>query len=168
MVEDGRPSDGPAADGHGRASPLLSGTPPTGTLEELNRKLDLLIGKVDALEALLGTGDNPLLSSLLRGVRLQAALAEDALRGADYLSRLGVRDRIAQDVLEALLERDGQNVSQLTERIRTRRGSASRRVVTAKLAALEHQGLVKERPGSGRAKRFYLKGEKHIEDKHQF
>jgi len=131
--------------------------PSVEELENLNRKLDTLISKMDAIETVLGMNSHPVLSSVLRGVKLETGLAEGALRGADYLTSLGVRDRIAQDVLKALMEKDGQNVTQVTESIRLRRGSASRRIVATKLASLERKGLVEQRPGAGRSKRFFIK-----------
>ena len=135
-------------------------SPPTREeIESLNHKLDTLISKMGAVETLLEMKSNPVLSSALNRVKLEAGLAENAIRGADYFSSLGVRDRIAQDALETLFEKDGQNITQITENIRRRRGSASRRIVAAKLDALERKGLVVQKPGAGRSKRFFIKKE---------
>ena len=53
-----------------------------------------------------------------------------------------VKDPISKEILNVLFERNGQNTSQITEIIRERRGSASRRIVRQKLVKLESLGYV--------------------------
>ncbi len=156
---EGQNENGVAGGDETEKAPAGTSPPTREEIESLNHKLDTLISKMGAVETLLGMNSNPVLSSALNRVKLEAGLAGHAIRGADYFSSLGVRDRIAQDALEALFEKDGQNVTQITENIRRRRGSASRRIVAAKLEALERKGLVVQRPGAGRSKRFFIKKE---------
>ena len=54
----------------------------------------------------------------------------------------GLKDPISKEIINVLFEKNGQNISQITEVLRTRRGSASRRIVREKLAKLEKDGLV--------------------------
>lgn len=49
----------------------------------------------------------------------------------------GVKDSISKEILNILFEKNGQNISQMTEVLRERRGSASRRIVRQKLVKLE-------------------------------
>ena len=56
-----------------------------------------------------------------------------------------LKDPISKEILNVLFERNGQNISQITDAVRTRRGSASRRIVREKLAAMEEDGLVKRK-----------------------
>ena len=53
-----------------------------------------------------------------------------------------IKDPISKDIINALFERNGQNISQLTEAVRAKRGSASRRIIRQKLAKLEEDGYV--------------------------
>lgn len=53
-----------------------------------------------------------------------------------------LKDPISKEIINALFERNGQNISQITEVVRDRRGSASRRIVREKLGKLEEAGYV--------------------------
>jgi len=55
----------------------------------------------------------------------------------------GLRDPISRDIVTALFQRGGQNISEITEMLRAKRGSASRRIVRQRLAALEKDGIVR-------------------------
>ena len=54
----------------------------------------------------------------------------------------GMKDSISKEILNILFEKNGQNISQITDVLRTRRGTASRRIVREKLAKLEEAGYV--------------------------
>ncbi len=54
----------------------------------------------------------------------------------------GIRDSISKDIVRVLLEREAQNVSQITDLVKARRGTASRRIIRKRLADLETQGIV--------------------------
>jgi len=58
----------------------------------------------------------------------------------------GVKDSISKEIINILFEKNGQNISQITEVLRTRRGSASRRIVREKLVSLERAGYVVRKP----------------------
>jgi DNA-binding transcriptional ArsR family regulator len=59
----------------------------------------------------------------------------------------GVKDPISKDIMRLLLDKPGLNISEITEQLRQRRGSASRRIVRDRLGELLGQGLVVERSG---------------------
>jgi uncharacterized coiled-coil protein SlyX len=59
----------------------------------------------------------------------------------------GVKDSIAKDIMRLLLDKPGLNISEITEQLRQRRGSASRRIVRDRLGELLGQGMVVERSG---------------------
>ncbi len=56
-----------------------------------------------------------------------------------------VKDPISKDIIRVLVDKNGQNISQITEALRHRRGSASRRIVREKLRTLEEQDIVEQR-----------------------
>lgn len=67
----------------------------------------------------------------------------------------GVKDSISREIVKVLFERDGQNISQIAEKLKDRRGTSSRRIVRERLKMLEEKGVVKGR-GSERSKEFWL------------
>ncbi len=67
----------------------------------------------------------------------------------------GVKDSISRDIVKVLFERDGQNISQITEKLKDRRGTSSRRIVRERLKTLEEKGVVRGK-GSSRSKEYWL------------
>lgn len=55
-----------------------------------------------------------------------------------------LKDPISKDIVRVLLERPGQNVSQITDLVKSRRGSASRRIIRKKLLYLEEKHIVQK------------------------
>lgn len=70
----------------------------------------------------------------------------------------GVNDPISRDVVKVLFERDGQNISQITDKLKDKRGSSSRRIVRERLRSLEEKGVVRSK-GSSRSKEYWLTSE---------
>lgn len=73
----------------------------------------------------------------------------------------GVKDSISRDIVKVLFERDGQNISQITDKLKEMRGTSSRRIVRERLKLLEEKGVVKGK-GSSRSKDYWLT-EEYIE-----
>jgi len=67
----------------------------------------------------------------------------------------GVKDPISRDIVKVLFERDGQNISQITDKLKDMRGTSSRRIVRERLKQLEEKGVVKSK-GSPRSKEYWL------------
>jgi len=55
-----------------------------------------------------------------------------------------VKDSISKDIVRVLLERPDQNITQITELVRSKRGTASRRIIREKLKELEGKIIVKK------------------------
>jgi len=66
-----------------------------------------------------------------------------------------VKDSISRDIVKVLFERDGQNISQITDKLKDMRGTASRRIVRERLKGLEEKGVVRSK-GSSRSKEYWL------------
>jgi len=62
----------------------------------------------------------------------------------------GLKDDISKHIVTALFEKGDRNISQITESVKGKRGTASRRIVRARLADLKEQGIVAATPGSRR------------------
>ncbi|MCG7843951.1 MAG: hypothetical protein MIO90_00800 [Methanomassiliicoccales archaeon] len=71
-----------------------------------------------------------------------------------------VKDPISKDILRILLDRPGLNISQLTDELKSRRGSSSRRIVRDKLRELGEMKLVVEE--SGRNEKSYRLSEEMV------
>ena len=54
----------------------------------------------------------------------------------------GLRDPIARDIVRILFDKGDRNISQITDALKARRGTASRRIVREKLSELEESGVV--------------------------
>lgn len=60
-----------------------------------------------------------------------------------------LKDPISKDIVRVLLERPEQNVSQITDLVKSRRGTASRRIIREKLVDLEKKNILqKQQHGS--------------------
>jgi len=60
-----------------------------------------------------------------------------------------LKDPISKEIIRVLLERPAQNVSQITDLVKSKRGSASRRIIRKKLTDLEQRNIVqKQQQGS--------------------
>ena len=67
----------------------------------------------------------------------------------------GLKDPIAREIVKALFEKGDRNVSQVTEAVKARRGTASRRIVRGKLDALVRDGVVVSE-GTGKIRTFSI------------
>jgi len=127
-------------------------------LEELSRKLDEVLEKLDMIEkslrALKELGFLPdLMAIILGGTRVCSSrlrALRRALVAEEVLRRLRPADDISRHIVEALAEGGPMNISELTRAVRARRGTASRRVVRERLMRLLEEGLVVEVGGFGR------------------
>jgi len=106
-------------------------------IKELNRRIEEL---EDALSTLLGP-----VRKMEKATRSYYRLLATAMRegriGID-LALPEVKDSISREIVEVLLEGRDQNISRITDKLRERRGSASRRIVRERLKALLDEGIV--------------------------
>jgi DNA-binding transcriptional ArsR family regulator len=60
-----------------------------------------------------------------------------------------LKDPISKDIVRVLLERPELNVSQIADLVKSKRGTASRRIIREKLLDLEHKNIIqKQQRGS--------------------
>lgn len=53
-----------------------------------------------------------------------------------------IKDSISQEIVRVLLDKPDQNISQITERVKSKRGTASRRIIRSKLAELTKKNII--------------------------
>src|SRR3989449_6654518 len=125
--------------------------------DDLQKEIRELRSQIDALRTALTDVTRPY-AELMRYVdRLQ-----DASRGYFRILGLytkygtvspdlvipGLKDDISRHIVVALFDRPDRNISQITEAVKGKRGTASRRIVRERLEDLQRQGIVVATPGS--------------------
>jgi len=106
-------------------------------IRELNRR----IGDLEAM-----------IASLVRPLQEARSIADRHLRLLQLLIEHGgltpeavvpeVRDPISREIVRVLIDGRGRNVSEVTDAVRGRRGSASRRIVRERLTTLVERKVV--------------------------
>lgn len=132
--------------------------------EDLERQIKSLSDKMEGLEESMRMVATPY-SQLLEYIERFQKISSSYFRLIDLYQRYGeispdllvpgVKDSISREIVKILFDRDGQNISQITQRLKERRGTSSRRTVRERLKELQDKGVVVSR-GSERAKIYWL------------
>ena len=135
--------------------------------EDLQKQIKSLSEKMESLEESMRKVVTPY-SQLLEYLDRFQRISSSYFRLMDLYQRFGeispdlllpgVKDPISREVVKILFERNGQNISQITDKLKDRRGTASRRIVREKLRSLQEKGVVMEK-GSPKSKEFWLSEE---------
>lgn len=130
----------------------------------LEKRFERLQNRLDALESAF-----PLASELADlGTRLNVPLNlyQAQLKQLVVLKGLGERipclekDDISKAIIQALLEKEGINISQITSSVARLRGKASRRIIAERLARLEVLGIAVHWKGENNQKIYGLSSHK--------
>ncbi len=113
--------------------------------------------QVEALREVLGKVAEPYreiagyldqLQTITRGYfRLMDLYAKHGAVSPDIVIP-GLKDDISKHIVTALFEKGDRNISQITEAVKGKRGTASRRIVRERIQELEEQGVLVSRAGS--------------------
>jgi hypothetical protein len=127
-------------------------------LEEVSKKLDAIMQRIDVLETIvLEKPEYANLASSVRLLRLGVRLYDEPIK---VLSRLKLaeryvkqsrisKDEISRCIVQALALKGAMNTSAITREVEAMRGKASRRIVRARLQKLEKEEAVRRVEGFG-------------------
>lgn len=124
--------------------------------EDQGKKIDELTQKVDQLETALREVARPY-SELVAQLSQFQDTVQKYFRLMDLYQRYGsvsietilpeVKDPISKEIVKVLLDKPGLNISEITEQLRDRRGSSSRRIVRDRLNELVGKKVLLEKAG---------------------
>ena len=119
--------------------------------KDLSKEIKELQERISQLESMLSELMKPLQqvqSSTSRYVKLIQLLLEHGSLSPD-MTLPEIKDPVSKEIVRALVDRQEQNISQITELVRSKRGTASRRIIRQRLQHLVEQNIVqKQQKGS--------------------
>ena len=139
---------------------------PNGNIEELDKKLDQILHRLDLLEELiLEKPEYEALTAALKLTRAGIGIYGEPLKIAARLKNANVylqqkplsQDEITRCIIQVLAMKGPLNVSTITRQVAIMRGKSSRRIIRQRVNSLLHQGILIQE--SGKIPKYNLKEE---------
>lgn len=128
--------------------------------EDLKKEVKKLNKRIVELEELISEIQEPF-RQLQKAAKSYYRFIDLYLRHGEVSPEIMVpdlKDPISKEILIVLFEKNGLNISKITEAVRNKRGSASRRIIREKLGRLEEKGYVTTRQ-TRKSTEYYLSEE---------
>ncbi len=114
--------------------------------KDLSEEVKKLNKRIQELEKML--------SAVIKPLQDTGRIAQNYLRLTGILIDKGglapdailpeIKDPISQEIVRVLLDKNEQNISQITELVRSRRGTASRRIIREKIKELIEKDIIQK------------------------
>jgi DNA-binding transcriptional ArsR family regulator len=124
--------------------------------EDKDRKIEELTERISSLEESLREVTKPY-AQLVEQLGQFQGVVQKYFRLLDLYQRHGVisvdvilpqvKDPMSKEIMRILMDRPGLNITQVTEELRARTGSSSRRIVRERLNSLVRDGMLNEEKG---------------------
>ena len=126
-------------------------------LEKLLKEVAIKIAWIESVIKSHGRIDETIIATKLAMAMLYpASMAIDAARRViETVRAFGPLDPISQSIVEALSPCEELSISEITRRVKSLRGTASRRIVAGRLKILESRGIIVN-TGTGERPRYIL------------
>ena len=118
----------------------------TGEVKELNKR----INDLEKMLSVLMKPFNDIRKTTESYMRLAGLLLDHGGLTPDLILP-ELKDPISKDIVRVCLERPEQNVSQITDLVKSRRGTASRRIIREKLVDLEKKNIIQKQQRGSRS-----------------
>jgi len=115
-------------------------------IKDLEKEIKELNKRIRELEKMLSKVINPLQhvsNTTQRYLKITSLVLEHGGLTPDMILP-EIKDYISQQIVRALIYKKEQNISQITELVRSKRGTASRRIIRERLKELEENKIVKK------------------------
>jgi len=131
--------------------------------EDLKKEIESLKSQINTMQGMMENLMN-MHKNVLNKVSTDSGIEKRYLKMLSLYQRFGkispsiipgVDDPISESIVEILLDAKSANITQITERIRHSKGSASRHTVRDRLKKLEKKGIVKKQD-CGKGKTYTL------------
>jgi predicted transcriptional regulator len=112
--------------------------------KDFKKEIKQLNNRINELEKILAEMIKPLQqasSTTQKYLKITGLILEHGGLSPDMILP-ELKDNISREIVRVLLEKNNQNISQITELVRSKRGTASRRIVRERLKELEQKEII--------------------------
>jgi DNA-binding transcriptional ArsR family regulator len=114
--------------------------------KDLKKEVKELNKRISELEKMLSEVINPLRDvgkTTQRYLKITGLILEHGGLTPDLILP-ELKDQISREIVRVLIDHQDQNISEITELVRSKRGTASRRIIRERLKELEEKDIVKK------------------------